>query len=50
MDLLKQLNIPCVISGPYQYDGTAAELTFAAIKAGNINVNNIKVSKTLQTL
>jgi len=48
--LLEKLNIPCIISGPYQYDGASCELAFAAIKKGNINVNNVKVSKTVSIL
>jgi len=43
--LFKQLNIPVMISGPYQYDGAACELLFAALKKGDLNPRGLRLSK-----
>jgi hypothetical protein len=45
LDLFKQLNIPTMISGPYQYDGAACELLFAALKKGDLNPRGLRLSK-----
>jgi len=46
MKILERLNIPCIISGPYSYDGSPIELFFAAFKRGNINPEEKPVSKS----
>jgi hypothetical protein len=44
--LLKRLQIPIMMNGPYSYDVAAAELFFAAFKKEDINPNNVPVGKT----
>ena len=46
LGLLKRLNVPTIISGPYQYDGAAIETFFAHLKQGNINSMNLKLSRS----
>ena len=37
LDVLKRLNITCIISGPYSYEAAPIELFFGCFKKGNIN-------------
>ncbi len=48
--LFKQLNIPVMISGPYQFDVAACELFFAALKRGNLNPRGLRLSKKVSYL
>ena len=44
--LLRKLGVPFCISAPYSYDGAAAELVFAMLKSGDLNPNNMPLSKS----
>ena len=44
--LLKRLNVPTIISGPYQYKGAAVEMLWAHLKRGDLNPEGEKLSKS----
>jgi hypothetical protein len=44
--MLKRLQIPIMVLGPYSYDAAPAELFFAAFKKADINPNKIPLGKT----
>ena len=46
IETLERLNIPSIIIGPYGYDVAPVELFFSALKRGNLNQNNIPLSKS----
>ena len=46
MDVLEKFNIPTMISGPYSYDGSAIELFFSCLKRGNLNQDEMPVTKS----
>ena len=46
MQLLKKLQIPIMMHGPYSYDVAPAELFFAAFKREDVNPNLVKLGKT----
>ena len=39
------LRIPVIFTGPYSYDGAAAELLFAYFKNSDINVEGLPTGK-----
>jgi hypothetical protein len=43
---LQKLGIPFCISAPYSYDGAAAELLFAMLKSGNLNLGGLPMTKS----
>ena len=48
--LLSRLDVPTIISGPYQYSGAAQELVWAHLKRGDLNLNKLKLSKSTYIL
>ena len=46
MELFDELDVPLVVSAPYSYDASPIELYFASLKRGNLNPNNLPLSKS----
>ena len=46
INTLERLNIPSIIMGPYSYDGAPVELFFSALKRGNLNPEEVYLSKS----
>ena len=44
-DLMKKLNLPVIILGPYSYDLNPVELFFAAFKSDDVNPRKVPTSK-----
>jgi hypothetical protein len=44
--LMKELQVPYIISAPYSYDCSCIELYFARLKYGMLNPNNDRMSKS----
>ena len=44
-EMLKRLNVPIMMLGPYSYDAAPAELFFSAFKSDDVNPNKIPMSK-----
>lgn len=44
--LLEKLSVPAMISGPYSYDGSVAELFFSMFKRGEINIQKLATTKS----
>ena len=44
--MLERLNIPAIIMGPYGYDAAPVELFFSALKRGNLNPEEMPISKS----
>ena len=44
-DLMKKLNLPVIILGPYSYDLNPVELFFAAFKSDDVNLRKVPTSK-----
>ena len=44
-DLMKKLNLPVIILGPYSYDANPVELFFAAFKSDDINPRLVPTTK-----
>jgi hypothetical protein len=45
MKMLKELEVPIMISGPHSYDAGPCELWFSLFKRVNINPRKIKTGK-----
>jgi transposase len=45
VNLLGDLNIPVIYTGPYSYDAAPIELLFAALKMDDINPHHFKMAK-----
>jgi hypothetical protein len=45
MQMLEQLQVPIMISGPHSYDAAPCELWFALFKSVNINPRRLKTGK-----
>jgi len=45
LKLLKELNVPIMISGPHSYDAAPCELWFSLFKSVNINPRRVKTGK-----
>ncbi len=45
LNLMQQLQIPVLFTGPHSYDAAPIELLFAAFKAADINPRKIKTGK-----
>ena len=42
----ERLNIPVLISAPYSYDGSPIELLFSCLKRGDINPDDLPLTKS----
>ena len=45
IELMKQLNIPVMFSGPHSYSTSPIELVFAALKSRNLNPEQLPTGK-----
>ena len=45
IDLMKKLNLPVIILGPYSYDANPVELFFAAFKSDDVNPRKVATTK-----
>ena len=46
INVLKELQIPVMFTGPHSFDAVPCELMFARFKSGDINPNKIPLNKT----
>ena len=46
LEVFQRLKISTIISAPYSYDAAPCELYFARLKRGDMNPENLKLSKS----